>query len=202
MTTYRGLILDFGGVVTTRMRANGEAFEASEGLAAGAYFDALERNPDGVRVYSALEVGEATQTDWNRIIGGILGVDPDNLMERALGHLQLEPEIVEVVVSARGAGIKTAMLSNSFGIEPFDVYAKLGAYDLFDVVVLSEVERVRKPSSAIYKRALELLKLDGEECVFVDDHAANLPPAEALGMTTIHHTDPEVTAARLRAMLS
>ncbi|GAA2840950.1 hypothetical protein [Kribbella solani] len=30
--SYRGLILDFGGVLTTRMRLNGEAFERAANL--------------------------------------------------------------------------------------------------------------------------------------------------------------------------
>ncbi|WP_328913488.1 MULTISPECIES: hypothetical protein [unclassified Streptomyces] len=62
--TYRGLILDFGGVLTIRMRLNGEAFERSEGLVPGAYFHALGEHPDGVAIYKALEVGEATQEQW------------------------------------------------------------------------------------------------------------------------------------------
>ncbi|BBA97859.1 hypothetical protein RVR_3804 [Actinacidiphila reveromycinica] len=61
--SYRGLILDFGGVLTTRMRLNGQAFEKSEGLVPGAYFAALNDHPEGVRVYADLEVGRATQED-------------------------------------------------------------------------------------------------------------------------------------------
>ncbi|GAB3936249.1 hypothetical protein GCM10029976_047710 [Kribbella albertanoniae] len=91
---YRGLILDFGGVLTTQMRLNGEAFERSEGLAPGAYFSALESRPDGIAVYAALEIGQATQEDWNRVIGDILGIDPTDLMQRALANLQPEPLIV------------------------------------------------------------------------------------------------------------
>ncbi|RYJ30686.1 hypothetical protein CU044_1029 [Streptomyces sp. L-9-10] len=38
--------------------------------------------------------------------------------------------------------------------------------------------------------------------MFVDDHAENLPPAEALGIHTIHHTtDPAATAALLDSLL-
>ncbi|MCX4613182.1 MULTISPECIES: HAD-IA family hydrolase [Streptomyces] len=51
--------------------------------------------------------------------------------------------------------------------------------DFFDAVILSELEGVRKPSPLIYQRALDALGLTGPECVFVDDHAENLPPAEA-----------------------
>lgn len=200
---YRGLVLDFGGVLTTRMRLNGEAFERSENLLPGAYFHALNEHPEGVAIYAALEVGEAKQEDWNRVIGGILGLDPTDLMRRALANLHPEPQIVAAAQRARQAGIRVAMLSNSFGIEPYNPYAALGMYeDFFDAVVLSEVEGVRKPSPLIYERALEKLDLTGPECVFVDDHAENLPPAEALGVRTVHHTtDPATTAAVLDSLL-
>ncbi|MBM9508048.1 HAD-IA family hydrolase [Streptomyces sp. KK5PA1] len=197
---YRGFILDFGGVLTTRMRRNGEAFERSEGLACCAYFAALG-HPDGVRVYADLEVGRATQEDWNRVIGGILGIDPTDLMRRALANLRPEAAIVAAAQRAREAGIKVAMLSNSFGLTPYNPYKELGLYDGFDAVILSEREGVRKPSPLIYERTLEALGLAGPECVFVDDHAENLPPAAALGIKTIHHTDADVTAEQLDALL-
>ena len=202
-SSYRGLILDFGGVLTTRMRLNGQAFERSESLEPGAYFHALNENPEGVRVYAALEVGEATQEDWNRVIGGILGIDPTDLMRRALANLRPEPAIVAAVERARAAGVKVAMLSNSFGLEPYNPYAALGMWeDVFDAVILSELEGVRKPSPAIYQRALDALGLKAAECIFVDDHEENLPPAEALGIRTIHHTtDPEATARQLDELL-
>ncbi|MFF2850550.1 HAD-IA family hydrolase [Streptomyces sp. NPDC058001] len=200
--SYRGLILDFGGVLTTRMKLNGDAFEKSEGLAPGTYFAALGRHPEGIRVYADLEVGRATQDDWNRVIGGILGIDPTDLMRRALANLRPEPVIVDAARRARDAGIRTALLSNSFGLEPFNPYEELGILGDFDAVILSELERVRKPSPAIYQRALDDLELTGPECVFVDDHAPNLPPAEALGITTIHHTDPDATATQLNALFS
>lgn len=200
---YRGLILDFGGVLTTRMRLNGQAFEKSEGLTPGAYFAALNEHPDGVAVYAALEVGKATQEEWNHVIGGILGIDPTNLMQRALANLHPQSEIVAVAKRARRAGIKVAMLSNSFGIEPCNPYEDKGMWtDFSDAMILSESEGVRKPSPLIYQRALDALELTGPECVFVDDHAENLPPAETLGIRTVHHTtDPVGTAAILDSLL-
>ncbi|MFD7136990.1 HAD-IA family hydrolase [Streptomyces sp. NPDC059894] len=202
-TKRRGLILDFGGVLTTHMRLNGQAFERAEGLKPGEYFAALNDNPEGVAIYAALEVGKATQEDWNRVIGGILGIDPTNLMQRALANLHPEPQIVAVAKRARAAGIKVAMLSNSFGIEPYNPYADKGMWTgFFDAVILSELEGVRKPSPLIYERALGALELTGPECVFVDDHAENLPPAETLGIRTVHHTtDPVATAAILDSLL-
>jgi putative hydrolase of the HAD superfamily len=200
--TYRGLILDFGGVLTIRMRLNGEAFERSEGLTPGAYFHALDEHPDGVAIYKALEVGEATQEQWNQVIGGILGIDPTDLMRRALANLPLEPRMVKAARRARAAGIKVAMLSNSFGITPYNPYEALGMWDgEWDAIVLSEQVGVRKPDPGIYQHTLEALQLSGEECVFVDDHAENLPPAGALGIRTIHHTDAAATVTQLDALL-
>lgn len=200
---YRGLILDFGGVLTTQMRLNGEAFERAEGLSPGAYFAALESHPDGIAVYADLEVGRATQEDWNQVVGGILGVDPTDLMRRALANLQPEPHIVAAAQRARAAGIKVAMLSNSFGLHPYNPYQDKGLWtDFFDAMILSEVEGVRKPSPRIYERALQALGLTGPECVFVDDVAANLQPAELLGIRTVHHaTDSAATAALLDSFL-
>lgn len=43
----RSLILGFGGVLATRMRLNGQAFERSESLKPGEYFAALNENPEG-----------------------------------------------------------------------------------------------------------------------------------------------------------
>ncbi|MFJ6571211.1 HAD-IA family hydrolase [Streptomyces sp. NPDC091292] len=204
MSAYRGLILDFGGVLTTRMSLIGEAFERAEGLRPGAYLHALDEHPEGVAVYAALEVGDATQEEWNRVIGGILDIDPTDLMRRALAHLHPEPQIVEAARRARAAGIKVAMLSNSFGVEPYNPYEDKGLWTgFFDAVILSEREGVRKPSPLIYRRALEALDLSGPECVFVDDRDENLPPAEALGIRTLHHTtDPTATATFLNALLA
>ncbi|MFF0221155.1 hypothetical protein [Streptomyces sp. NPDC004629] len=62
---YRGLILDFGGVLTTHMRLNGQAFEKAEGLRPGAYFEALNENPEGVAI----------------------GIDPTDLVRRCTRQL-------------------------------------------------------------------------------------------------------------------
>ncbi|MFB6725569.1 HAD family hydrolase [Kribbella sp. NPDC056345] len=201
--SYRGLLLDFGGVLTTQMRLNSQAFERSEGLEPGAYVAALEKHPDGIDVYARLEVGQATQEDWNRVVGGILGIDPTDLMRRALANLQPEPLIVGVAERARAAGIKIALLSNSFGLDPYNPYEDKGLWtDFFDAVVVSELEGVRKPSPLIYERALTALDLPGQQCIYVDDMASNLPPAELLGIRTVlHTTDPTATALQLESLL-
>jgi putative hydrolase of the HAD superfamily len=56
---------------------------------------------------------------------------------------------------------------------------------LFDEVIESSVEGVRKPDPEIYRIALSRLNVNANECVFLDDLGINLKPARAMGMKTI-----------------
>jgi len=66
-----------------------------------------------------------------------------------------------------------------------------GLLTLFDAVVESSVEGVRKPDPEFYERALASMgNPPPADCVFLDDLGVNLKPARALGMTTIKVADP------------
>jgi putative hydrolase of the HAD superfamily len=56
---------------------------------------------------------------------------------------------------------------------------------LFDLVVESSIEGIRKPDPRIYQLACERLGVAPEASVFLDDLGINLKPARALGMRTI-----------------
>lgn len=73
---------------------------------------------------------------------------------------------------------------------------------LFDVVVQSSVEGVRKPEPAFYERALERLGgVAPSAAVFLDDLGVNLKPARALGMATVKVTDPAEALRELSALV-
>lgn len=57
--------------------------------------------------------------------------------------------------------------------------------DLFDLVVESSQEGIRKPNPQIYQLACERLKISISNTIFLDDLGINLKPAKALGMQTI-----------------
>lgn len=67
----------------------------------------------------------------------------------------------------------------------------------YDVVVISDQVGLRKPDPEIFTLTLKRLDPSAEQCVFVDDVARYLPPARAMGMTTIHATDPATTVTEL-----
>ena len=56
---------------------------------------------------------------------------------------------------------------------------------LFDDVVESSVEGIRKPNPEIYKLACQRISVEPEKCLFIDDLGINLKPAKELGMKTI-----------------
>ncbi|MGW9302215.1 HAD-IA family hydrolase [Streptomyces cyaneofuscatus] len=202
-TGKRGLILDFAGVLTASPTDIHRAWCVSEGLAAGAWRSALNDHPEGRRLYTALEIGETGQAEWNQRTAALLGkhVDPVNLMGRAWAAVPVARRMVALARAARAAGHRLALLSNSFGLDPFNPYEHVGVWDLFDVHVVSELVGLAKPDPAIYQLTLERIGVPAERCDFVDDHAVNLPPAAELGITTVHATDEDAAVAELEALL-
>jgi len=56
---------------------------------------------------------------------------------------------------------------------------------LFDFVIESSLVGARKPEPRFYQLALERLKIEPQQAVYLDDLGINLKPARAMGMTTI-----------------
>jgi putative hydrolase of the HAD superfamily len=105
----------------------------------------------------------------------------------------------DLLRKARAAGVRTCLLSNSWGS---DWYDRTDFPDLFDGVVISCEVGMRKPEPEIFRHAAELIGLPPAACVFVDDVEANITAAEACGMTGVHHSDPVVTTERVATLLS
>ncbi|MEU3018705.1 HAD family phosphatase [Nocardiopsis sp. NPDC007018] len=199
---YQALILDFVGVLTEGVREALQGWCVEQGLAPRAWGTALNHHPEGRRLYLELEAGRLTQQEWNRSTARLLGVDEhENLMGRAWERVRPAPDMIGLALAARQSGLKTALLSNSFGLDPYDPYRRLGVHELCDVTVLSEVEGVAKPHPEIYRRTLERLGVRGERCVFVDDNPDNLLPAQELGITTVLADGRPGLASHVRGLL-
>ncbi|KQY28767.1 HAD family hydrolase [Caulobacter sp. Root487D2Y] len=71
-----------------------------------------------------------------------------------------------------------------------DVKAMSPVFRHFRAAVVSAEERVIKPEPRIYEIVLERTGLEAADLLFVDDSAANIAAAAALGFHTHHFTDP------------
>jgi epoxide hydrolase-like predicted phosphatase len=186
--SYRGLILDFGGVVTSDFYAGLSAFCVREGLDPGAFVQAIRDSAEGRAALKAVERGELPQREFEQVLGRLLGLDDNGLLARALGDMRPRPEVIDLAARARAAGVRTAILSNSLGRGDHDPYADYDLDKLFDAVVISDRVGLRKPGPEIYTLTASLIGLPPDTCLFVDDTERNLPPARDLGMGTLLFT--------------
>jgi epoxide hydrolase-like predicted phosphatase len=199
--SYRALILDFGGVVTTDLLAELSAFCVREGLAPDAFVRVVRDDPQGREAFRAVEAGKISQREYEETIGRLLGVDDHGLLRRALGGLRPRPEVLDLVQRARKAGIRTGVLSNSWGEGEFDPYEGWDLDAMFEAVVISGDVGIRKPDREIYLITAGKLGVPPGQCVFADDTAANLPPAQELGMAGVHFTDGPAGVAEIEWLL-
>jgi len=115
-----------------------------------------------------------------------------------MADLRPNDAMLSTVAEIRSAGYRVAVLSNTWGLEPYSVY---DGYDLptrCDVLVYSEQVRLRKPDPAIFRLTADRLGVAPDGCVFVDDILHNLKPAQQMGMTTVHHVETRATMYALR----
>jgi epoxide hydrolase-like predicted phosphatase len=198
MADRHGLIVDYGGVLTSDPFASFEAFCAAERLAPDTVRDRLRNDPAARDLLVRLETGALTAPEFELAFGALLGVSHPQLLQRMFGGLEPDTAMIDGVRALRRPGRRIALLSNSIG----------GAYDrelldeLFDACVISSEVGLRKPDPAIYELTADRLGLEPADCVIVDDLGGNLKPARALGMATVlHRGDAEATLAEVGALL-
>ncbi len=190
----KAILWDFGGVLTT------SPFEAFN-----RYEEMHDVPQDFIRGINAVN---PTTNAWSKLENGLISIDAfDREFEaesRAAGYpipgkdvLRLlsgaiRPRMVSALKQCKQQ-FKIGCLTNN--IKPDEGSAlnkndeQLGEYldimGLFDVIIESSVEGVRKPDPEIYRIALSHLAVNAGECVFLDDLGINLKPARAMGMQTI-----------------
>ncbi len=59
-------------------------------------------------------------------------------------------------------------------------------FDLFEGIVISGEEHLKKPDEQIYRVLLDRYALQAAESLFIDDRLDNVQAAKALGFQTIH----------------
>jgi putative hydrolase of the HAD superfamily len=199
--TYHGLILDFGGVVTTDFYGALSAFCVRNGLPPDAFVRALRDTGEGRSALAAVESGKISQRDYELRIAALLGVDSRGLLGQALADLRPRLPVLDLVRRARLAGVRVAVLSNSWGTGEYDPYEGYDLDERFDAVVLSDQVGLRKPDPAIYALAASKISVAARSCIFVDDTVANLPAAADLGMAVVHFTGTEPSIAEIAGLL-
>lgn len=212
----RGLVIDWGGVLTPPLDDTMAAWARRDGVdyqhfraVLGEWVEAIAPGLAGAVASDQhdspvhrLERGELSAAGFEAALAVALRdrgspVAAEGLLKRVLEGLdQLDASMIGLVRRARAAGLRTALLSNSWGEHyPDELWD-----GLFDAVVISGRVGMRKPEARIFRHAAELLGLDPRDCVMVDDLQRNIQAAADVGMIgVLHHTYRE-TSAELEAL--
>ncbi len=184
--------------MTTSVFGTFRVFCEREGLSPEAVGERFRHDRDARALLIGLETGTMSEAEFEPRFAELLGVPAPALIDRLFAGAQPEELMLDAVRRARGAGIATGLISNSWGTRRYD--RELLA-ELFDGVVLSGEEGKRKPAPELYEMGAERIERDPSECVFVDDLPFNLKPAAELGMGTVHHRDAHQTVSELEGLL-
>ena len=195
----KGLLVDFGGVLTTNVFESFRAFCEGEGLDPEAFIALFRERPEARSALREVETGRITEDEFSARIGAMLGLeDSGGLIDRLFAGMTADGEMVAAVRRAKSAGIRTGLISNSLGEGRYD---RSSFPELFDGVVISGEEGMHKPQPEIYLLGAERVGLPPQECVFVDDLRENCSGAEAVGMTAVLHRGADSTIAELERLL-
>jgi epoxide hydrolase-like predicted phosphatase len=195
---YKGLLIDWGGVLTSNLFDSFRAFCELEGIEADMIGQVFRRDPACRELLIALETGRLEEEAFELQFAAMLGVSAPQLIDRLFAGSSPEEPMLEAVRKARHAGIRTGLISNSWGTRRYD---RSQLSELFDGVVISGEVGIRKPSQEIYRLGAESIGLEPAACVFVDDLPFNLSPAAELGMATVHHRAADETIPELERLL-
>jgi putative hydrolase of the HAD superfamily len=194
-----GLLLDFGGVLTTNVFDSFRDFCVAEGLDPDAVKRLFREEPRALELVRGLETGSISEDDFGERFGELLEIDDRvKLVDRMFGALREDEEMLAAVRRARAAGIRTGLVSNSMGAGRYD---RATFPELFDGVVISGDVGLHKPQPEIFLLGAERAGVAPEDCVFVDDLRENCEGAEAVGMTAVLHRGADTTVPELERLL-
>ena len=204
---FDGLLTDWGGVLTTPIGPSFDAFVEDHSIDKEVFgrvlHDAYSEEGSHDHPVRAIERGTMTEDEFFVALAALLSegldvpIDPAGMKERLFALVQPEERMLAAVRTLRAAGVRTALVSNSWGRSGFPVEE---LSELFDAVVISGEVGLRKPEPDIYAMAAERLGVPVERCVFVDDIGSNVEGAERAGMTGVHHEDVDATVRRLEEL--
>ncbi|HZX07794.1 HAD family phosphatase [Kribbella sp.] len=205
MVEVRGLLVDWGGVLTSGLEPALRRWAELDDFDFDSYLEAVmkwlpsENVTAELNPVHALERGQIAVPDFERKLASLLvrrdgtPVPSEGLIERMFAHFEHQPAMAALVRRVHQRGIRTALLSNSWG----NTYPRDTWDGMFDDIVISGEVGLRKPEPEIFRLAAGRLDLEPSECVFVDDLQLNVDGARAVGMTAILHTEYDETRRAL-----
>jgi len=181
----RGLIFDFGGVITNMRWDVAQGLEEKHGLEKNVLLKTLYDADD----WRAVEIGQGDIEAWresaHQRLETAAGKKLPYLHEEWRNSWGLIEENIAIIKALRPP-YRISILSNADHTLEERIEHTLKLRHLFDDIISSAVVGLAKPDERIYRLAAERLSLPVEECVFIDDAERNVRAAREVGMKAIH----------------
>jgi putative hydrolase of the HAD superfamily len=192
-TAPRGLLLDFGSVISVSLFERHRDTERVLGLPQGSLTWLGPLDPATDAAWQAMQRDEISERDYWRLrareLGQAVGEPQWDVltMLTQLRHTDpnavVRPAVKRLVQRAREAGIAVGILSNE--LELFygaDFLSRMDVLQEFEVIVDATRTQVLKPDPRAYQLALDEMGLPAHQVLFVDDQFRNIAGALRCGL--------------------
>src|SRR5690348_2394169 len=117
---YRGLLVDWGGVMTSDLFVSFRAFCEQEGLEPDTIRRRFREDRESRALLIDLETGKLPEEEFEPQFAAKLGIDGVGLIDRLFAGSSVDDRMVKAVAAAGEAGIHTGLISNSWGTRRYD----------------------------------------------------------------------------------
>lgn len=195
----KNIIFDLGGVV---VEWNGERV-----------IDSFKGNPSLIMYiksngffkdyWNAFDKGTLDRRELVDKVALITGISAEKC-NAFVEHVKLSlvpiPETEALIKELSARGYKLYCLSNMSN-DFYDYLKTREVFKYFDGQIISAKEHMVKPDREIYELILNRFHLKPEESLFIDDLAANIKAAQALGIQTVHFANKQKGYEEIRERL-
>jgi len=200
MFPFDVILFDVGGVLLTngwdhRERANVlEQFHLDR-----AEFEARHNEPNDAWERDAITVKEYLDAT---VFYQLRSFNHDEFLNAIRAQSQLLPDGAMGILKELAASDKCMLgvLNNEARATNDYRFEKFGIREQLDVAFSSCYVGLRKPGTAIYRRALDILGVRPERVLFIDDRAENTAGAEAVGIKAIRFANDGQLRGELGAL--
>jgi len=206
----KAVFWDFGGVITSSPFESFNKFEIKKRLPENFLRTVNSTNQDE-NAWAKLERSEVDLNEFDKLFleeSGALGHAVPGKEVIALLKGEVRPQMIDALESIKNKMIQACLTNNIQAMEKeFEGNVSASGkhnevMQLFDFVIESSKENVRKPDPRFYLLACKRAQIKPEEAIFLDDLGINLKPARALGIKTIKVIDPDVALEELQSFLT
>ena len=210
--TAKAILFDLDGTLFDRDSSYLELIEAQYER----FAEAVAHVPREIYVRRAVELDSHGYVERSVVYGGLareFGL-PDAVAQELTRHFWETyhlfgrgfPEVPATLASLRARGLKLGIITNGSVRMQERKIQQLGFSGLFDAVLISEREGVRKPDGAIFARAVAQLGVAAHEAWYVGDHPTiDIQGALDAGLTPVwrytpYWQRPEVRSREIRSL--